>query len=58
MSASTELLLEQISSLQSQIADAEKSGQPVDDLKVRLRQLGEQFKQSSQALNESKILKG
>lgn len=58
MPASTELLLEQINSLQSQITAAERDGQPVEDLKARLRQLGEQFKQSTQALNESKVLKG
>jgi hypothetical protein len=58
MPASSELLLEQINDLKQRLVEAERSGQPTEQLKEQLRVLGEQFNKSMQALNESKVLKG
>ena len=58
MSASTELLLEQINALNKQIATARANNDPLLlELEGRLLKLNKQLETSQQALNESTLLK-
>ena len=59
MSATTELLMEQVQELKLRIAALEIVGENTDELKKKLLILQEKLFSASQALNESKqILKG
>lgn len=58
MSATTELLVEQIRKLQVELDSARLNGGPVSELERQLGELNKQLTVSQQALTESKILKG
>jgi len=59
MSATTEILLEEIKELEKQLAEAKSAGQPTVRLEGKLSVLRERLEVSNAQLNESKqILKG
>jgi predicted DNA-binding protein (UPF0251 family) len=59
MSATSELLIEQIRDLSEKIAKATASGQDTVGLRGQLRDLNEQLQKVTHALNEGKaLLKG
>ncbi len=58
MSATTEIITEQIAQLKERIASGRRSGSDVSDLELKVSELSRQL-MSAAALNESKnILKG
>ena len=59
MSATTQILIEQISQLKERIASARRLGQDSSDLEAQCAELSKKLVSASEALNESRqILKG
>lgn len=58
MSATIELLAEQVRDLQAKIKTEQSSGRSTIELEAQLKKLVEQLHASQGALNESKVLKG
>jgi hypothetical protein len=59
MSATIELLLEQLKKAVKELQDARDQGGPVVELEAKLLDLNQRFQDASQqALNEGKLLKG
>lgn len=58
MSASTEILLDQIKAVKTALDEARATNQPTADLQKQLSVLNERLEKSQQALNESRVLKG